>query len=58
MVKMRQFAILWGPIDIHPLTREMLFVHEVAVLQVSSKTMYFCSECSAPGIHYLQVEKT
>lgn len=55
---MRQFAMLWGPRDIHPQTREILFLQEVAVLQVSIKIVYFCSEHPAPGIHYLQVEET
>lgn len=58
MGRMRQFAMLWGPRDIHPQTREILFLQEVAVLQVSIKIVYFCSEHPAPGIHYLQVEET
>lgn len=54
----RQFAILWGPRDFHPQIREILFPQEVAILQLSIKVVYFCSEHSAPGIHYLQVEET
>lgn len=57
MVRMRQVAIFWGSGDIHPQSRETVLLQEVAVLQVSIKIVYFCSEHCAPAIHYLQVEE-
>lgn len=57
MVRMRWVAIFWVSRDIHSQSRETVFLQEVAVLQVSVKIVYSCSEHSTPAIHYLQVEE-
>lgn len=57
MGRMRQDATFWGSKDIHPQSREIVFLQEVAALQVSIKIVHFCSEHSAPAILYLQVEE-